>query len=69
MIVAWHGRIEVRVRRAAWKTLNSGVKDRPEFFPSPDRRFVAVRFSTRDDVRRTLVVDSDGAVVGQFDAE
>ena len=51
-IVAWKGRIDVRIRRAAWKTLDSGVKDRAEFFPSPNRRFVAVRFLTQDADRR-----------------
>jgi hypothetical protein len=68
-IVSWNGRIDVRVDRGAWKTLGYVSKDRAEFFPSPDRRLVAVRFVTQGNVRRTLVLDSQGVVVGEFDME
>ena len=57
------------IRRAAWKTLDSGVGTQVEFFPSPDRRFIAARFSTQNDVRRTIIVNSDGVIVGEFDME
>jgi hypothetical protein len=69
MIVARDGRIDLKTRRASWKTLGSSVKGQAEFFPSPDRRFIAVRFLTPDDVRRTLIVDADGAIAGEFDTE
>jgi hypothetical protein len=69
VVVAWGGRIDVRTRGAAWKTLSYGVNGRPRFFQSPNRRFVAVRFWTKKDVRRTLIVDSQGGIVGDFDVE
>jgi hypothetical protein len=69
LIAARDGGIDVKVRGAAWQTLASGVNGDAEFFPSPDRRLVAVRFLTGDDVRRTMIVDPGGQLIAEFDME
>ncbi len=67
-IVAWQGRLDVKVRRGKWETLANGVGG-AEIYPSPDRRYVAVRYTMNGNVRRTMIVDADCAVVGEFDIQ